>query len=206
LTNTNIYETINMVINSFANTYKEVFIFMGLTITFGTEKGGSAKTTSSGVIAYLLSKKHKVLAVDLDLQGNMSELLSGVRDVTTNFPLTVFDAMKNKDANGCIYELNSNLHLLPANTFLSGFHRYLYLEYYPTKQDVNHLLRETLLSIKDQYDYIIIDTPPALGEITLNALVASDYVVLMFEASMFGHSALNRYLDTILSVKQYSNP
>ena len=172
-------------------------------ISFGIQKGGSSKTTTSGVVSYLLSQDHKVLAVDMDSQGNLTEFLSR-RDVAYFSGRTVLEAMKDSDPSDYIFKVTENLHLLPADDLLATFSRWLYTEC--RASDRAHILRDTLLSVESQYDYIIIDTPPALGDLTINSLSASDHVVTMFEASLFCYSAVGRFLETCLHVRERANP
>lgn len=175
---------------------------MAKIITFGIQKGGSSKTTTSGIVAYLLSEKYRVLAVDMDSQGNLTELLTQ-QDIYDFQGSTIFEALKIQDANGFIHEISDNLHIIPADDHIARFSSWLYGE--PYKGNMSLVLLETLGTVRDNYDYIIIDTPPALGEQTINALAAADYVVAMFEASKFCYSALGRFLETCGHVQDKVN-
>nr|WP_313507922.1 ParA family protein [Brevibacillus laterosporus] len=171
-------------------------------ISFGIQKGGAAKTTSSGISAYLLSQNHRVLVVDMDSQGNITELLTQ-QDIYSFHGRTVLEALKERDASKYIHRVTDNLHLMTAEDLLATFPRYLYTEY---KGNKSLVLRETLESVREDYDYIIIDTPPALGDQTINALSASDAVVIMFETSKFCYSALERFIETVGHVQEMVNP
>ena len=96
-------------------------------ISFGIQKGGSSKTTTSGVTAYLLSQSKKVLAIDMDSQGNLTEFL-GRRDVESFSGQTVLEAMQENDVTNYIFEITDNLHLVPADDLLATFSRWLYNE------------------------------------------------------------------------------
>lgn len=172
-------------------------------ISFGIQKGGSSKTTTSGVVSYLLSRDHKVLTIDMDSQGNLTEFLTR-RDVVDFSGHTILEAMQNQDASDYIYPINNNLHLIAADDLLATFSRWLYSDY--RNGDRSKVLHETLKPVMDDYDYIILDTPPALGDLTINSLAASDYVVAMFEASIFCYSALGRFLETCWHVREKVNP
>lgn len=175
-------------------------------ISFGIQKGGSSKTTTSGVTAYLLSKQYKVLAIDMDSQGNLTEFL-GRRDVVDFSGRTILEAMQDRDARSYIYQVTESLHLIAADDLLATFSRWLYSDFHAREiNDRALILAETLKPVMDDYDYIILDTPPALGDLTINSLAASDYVVAMFEASIFCYSALGRFLETCLHVKEKVNP
>ena len=171
-------------------------------ISFGIQKGGSSKTTTSGVVSYLLSRQYKVLAIDMDSQGNLTEFL-GRKDVAYFSGQTILEAMQNEDVTNYIFEITDNLHLVPADDLLATFSRWLYNDHRGDKAKVLH---NTLKPVMDQYDYIILDTPPALGDLTINALAASDRVVAMFEASIFCYSALGRFLETCWHVREKVNP
>lgn len=171
-------------------------------ISFGIQKGGSSKTTTSGVTSYLLSQDKKVLAIDMDSQGNLTEFL-GRRDVASFSGQTVLEAMQERDVTNYIYEITDNLHLVPSDDLLATFSRWLYNDHRGNKAFV---LREALEPVMELYDYIIIDTPPALGDLTINSLAASDRVVAMFEASVFCYSALGRFLETCWHIREKVNP
>jgi chromosome partitioning protein len=175
---------------------------MAKVITFGIQKGGSSKTTTSGVAAYLLSKEHRVLAVDMDSQGNLSELLTQ-RDIYDFHGRTIFEALQVQDAKDFIHKITDNLHIITADDHIARFASWLYSGAY--KGNMSLVLMETLESVQDNYDYIIIDTPPALGEQTINALAAAHWVVAMFEASKFCYSALSRFLETCVHIQERVN-
>lgn len=175
-------------------------------ISFGIQKGGSSKTTTGGIVSYLLSQDHRVLAVDLDSQGNLTELLTG-RDVVEFRGKTILEAMQAQNASGYVYQVTDNLHLIAAEDLLATFSRWLYSDFRAKAiNDRSLILAKTLATVRDNYDYIIIDMPPALGDQTINALAASDYVVAMFEASKFCYSALGRFLETCWHVKERVSP
>jgi chromosome partitioning protein len=175
---------------------------MAKIITFGIQKGGSAKTTSSGIVAYLLSQNYRVLAVDLDSQGNLTELLT-MQDIYDFSGRTILEALKERDARKYIHRVSDSLHIMTAEDLLATFPRYLYTEFRGNRALV---LRDTLETVRDNYDFIILDTPPALGDQTINALSASDAVVIMFETSKFCYSALSRFVETIFHVQDKVNP
>jgi chromosome partitioning protein len=172
------------------------------TITFGIQKGGSAKTTSAGIVSFLLSKDYRVLAVDLDSQGNLTELLTQ-RDIYDFHGRTILEAMKEQNAQPYIHAISDNLHILTADDLLATFPRYLYTEF---KGNKSLVLQNTLATVKDNYDFVILDTPPALGDQTINALSASDAVVILFESSKFCYTALGRFLETVQHVQKLVNP
>lgn len=175
---------------------------MAKTIVFSVQKGGSAKTTSAGIVSYLLSRSFRTLAVDLDAQGNLTELLTG-RDIYDFHGRTVLEALKDGNAKPYIHHALDNLDILTADDLLATFSRWLYTDY---KGNRSLVLQEVLRPLQASYDYIIIDTPPALGDQTINALGAADAVVVMFEPSRFCYSAIGRFLETVVHVQERVNP
>lgn len=188
-------------------------------ITFGLQKGGAAKTTTCAATAYILSQRYRVLAVDMDSQGNLTELMMQ-RDIYDFRGRTVLEALKEKNAEKYIHPCLENLDMLTATSMLATFSRYLFDEYKGTlirqsrsgmiqgdiRNKLNTVLSETLEPVKSRYDFILIDTPPALGELTINALTASDGVVVVFKPSRFSTSALSAFFETIEVTKQRINP
>jgi chromosome partitioning protein len=175
---------------------------MAKTIVFSVQKGGSGKTTTSGVVSYLLSRSYRVLSCDLDSQGNLTEMLTG-RDIYDFHGRTILEAMQEQNAKPYIHRVMDNLDILTADDLLATFSRWLYSEYRGNRSLV---LRETLRNVQDEYDFIIIDTPPALSDQTINALAASDAVVVMFEPSKFCYSAIGRFLETVAHVQEKVHP
>ncbi len=181
------------------------------TITFGIQKGGCGKTTTTGITAHILAQEYnkRVLVVDMDSQGNQTEYLARV-DIYDFDGRTIFEALKEGDVRPYIVPLSDNLHVVPATDILATFSYWLYHDgrtQYPEASGM-HLkaLRKALEPVQDAYDYILIDTPPHIGEQTLNSLVASDYVVVMFESSKFCLSAVERFFETVAFVQGQLNP
>ncbi|MBM7554412.1 AAA family ATPase [Thalassobacillus pellis] len=176
---------------------------MGVTISFGIQKGGVGKTTTTAISSYLLAEMgYRVLAVDFDSQGNLTGMLTqqNIYDFTER---TVLQAVKEKNPVPYIHSVNDNLDVLPAEDFLSILPRYIYREY---KGHPAALLRETLDVVKADYDFILIDLPPNLGDHTVNGLTASDYAVVMLQSEPFCYDALDRYLEFLTGVQNNTNP
>ncbi|MGN7485338.1 ParA family protein [Priestia megaterium] len=171
-------------------------------ICFSLQKGGVAKTTTTSITAYLLAEMgHKVLAVDFDSQGNLTAILTqqNIYDFTGR---TVLEAIKENNAEEYTVKVTDNLHVLPANDYLATISKYLYRDY--TGVPVR-ALEKALESIKDQYDYILIDTPPNLGDLTTNALTASDYVVIPYATDQWTFDALFPFMETVEYVEKNVN-
>ncbi|ACB86483.1 ParA family protein [Natranaerobius thermophilus] len=174
---------------------------MGTTISFGIQKGGVGKTTTTAITSYILSKEHKTLAVDFDSQGNLTRFLTQ-QNIYNFTEKTVLEAVKAKDPRPYIYKISDNLHILPAEDFLATFSRFLYQEYQGNKA---LLLKETLDVVREQYNYITIDLPPHLGDQTINGLSASDYAVVLLQSEPFALDALDRYLEVLMGVQKKAN-
>jgi len=177
---------------------------MGTTISFGIQKGGAGKTTTTAITAFLLAQSgKKVLAVDFDSQGNLTQFLTQ-RNIYDFTKQTSLEALKEQNAAPYIHSVSTNLDILPAEDLLITFSRWLYQEY--RRKDVAFVLKNTLETVKDLYDFILIDLPPNLGDHTINGLTASDYAVVMLQSEPFCHDALDRYLETLQIVKNRTNP
>lgn len=167
---------------------------MAITISIALQKGGTGKSTTAQALASTLGfKRKKVLLVDMDSQGNVT-YSSGVNDT----PYTIFDVLggecEAEEASiSCRY-----YDLLAADTYLTNIEMSENVE--PT------ILKNALKSIKANYDFVVIDTPPALGNLSFNSLVASDYVVIPAEPRPFALQGLSKLNDTIESVRIALNP
>lgn len=185
---------------------------MAKTITFGISKGGCSKTTSAGVTAWLLAQPgfltengYKVLCVDMDSQGNLTSFLTQEDDLNGVFEnKTVFEGIKEGNVGPYVHKINDNLSVVPSNDYLSLLPRYLYTEY-KGKNKTTFVLKEALKKVEDEYDFIIIDTPPSLNELTINAVTAADKVVVMFDGSKFCYFAIEKYLEICLAAIENGN-
>lgn len=193
---------------------------MTKTITFSIQKGGTSKTTSVAILSYLLSENYRVLAVDFDSQGNLTELLTG-QDVYDFTDKGLYDALENVNAVPYIHTVKENLDLLAGEDSLASFSRHVYTSYaqkdahgricidedgdVKISSEYTKILKNTLHTVREKYDYILIDTPPSLSEHTINALAASDGVVIIYEASQFCYTALPRFIDTVNLVQEKTN-
>ncbi len=175
---------------------------MGKIISFSNQKGGVGKTTSAVNIAASLGiLGHKTLLIDLDPQGNAT---SGVgiakRTLKASINEVIYGAIPAKDA--ILHTEFTNLDLIPANTTLAGAEYNLYSE----AENNEAVIKNALAPIKDEYDYIIIDCPPSLSLLTVNALVASDGVVIPMQCEFYALEGLAQLAKTISKVKQGFNP
>ena len=167
---------------------------MAITISVVLQKGGVGKSTTSQALASTLGFKHKkVLLIDLDPQTNIT-YSSGV----DNPKRTITDVLgEDCKADEAVIECKY-YDLLAADSYLTNVEMTEGIE--PT------LLKNAIEPIKGNYDFIIIDTPPALGNLSFNSLVASDYVVIPTEPRPFALQGLGALYNTIESVRNSQNP
>ena len=163
-------------------------------IAVANQKGGVGKTTTAhNVAASLTYKDYKVLMVDLDPQGNLS-FIAGADNV--NKP-TVYEVLSDKASIAEVLQQTRSGHIIPANILLSGADMEI------TRPE---LLRGKLEAIKSGYDFVLIDTPPSLGILTINALTAADSVIIPMSADVLSLQGLSQLYNTIEAVRQHSNP
>ena len=168
------------------------------TITLSNQKGGVAKTTTTGALASGLSQRgYKVLAVDTDPQCNLS-LSSGVDILSMD--QTLYDVFKGTaDLQDTIQKTDLGYDLSTGGLNLAVAD----MEFTQTGREF--MLREALDSVKADYDFCIIDTPPTIGILTVNALTASDSVVIPLTADLYSIQGLSQLNGMIERVRKYSN-
>ena len=172
---------------------------MGKIISIANQKGGVGKTTTAINLSTVLAKKNKkTLLIDTDPQGNAT---SGV-GVKKDLEMSVYDVLVEETAiEEVIVQTNiKNLSICPSNINLAGAE----VELVPMMSREMRL-KEKLETIKDSYDFIIIDCPPSLGLITLNAFTASDSVLIPVQCEYYALEGLGQLLNTIKLVKKHLN-
>lgn len=172
---------------------------MGKIVSIANQKGGVGKTTTSINLSTILAKKgKKVLMIDADPQGNAS---SGV-GVDKEVDESVYDILiGDTEIKEVVIKTNiKNLYVCPSNINLAGAEVELV-----SVMSREYRLKEKLDEVKDEYDYIIIDCPPSLGLITLNAFTASDSVLIPVQCEYYALEGLGQLINTINLVKKHLN-
>lgn len=171
---------------------------MAYKIAVACQKGGVGKTTTSVVVAELLAASgFKVLLIDLDSQGNSTKMMTQ-QNIYDFSDRTILEAMKEEDATGYVVPTKENLGVVPAEDMLVTFSRYIYTNRIDQPLRV---LKRTIESIERDYDYIIMDAPPNLGEIVLNAIFYADGIIVPVQVDPFGLDGLDRFLEFVKSAK-----
>ena len=173
---------------------------MGKIISFANQKGGVGKTTSAVNIAASLGVLgYKVLLIDLDPQGNAT---SGVGSMKKALKSTVFDMLTTDTSVDAvtIKTKYDNLSVVPAHTTLARAEYEL-----GDIENGEYVMKKKLEAVRAKYDYIIIDCPPSLGMLTVNAMTASDGVVIPMQCEFFALEGLSQLMFTISRIKTHYN-
>ena len=167
---------------------------MASTIAVLSQKGGTGKTTATRTLTDVFRRVDlRVLAVDLDPQGNLSDYL----DVDPEASPTIGDVLSGRaKARSAVHDgiIPANLGLAEAELALGG------------KMGRELALKKALRDVRDDYDVILIDCPPALGLLTVNALVASDHALISAEAQYFSLQGVEQALEVIELARENLNP
>jgi chromosome partitioning protein len=170
-------------------------------IAIANEKGGVAKTTTTLSLGGAFAEMGKrVLLIDLDPQSNLSLSLGIEPEQKVSSIINLI--LDSRIIMDCIKQTKvENLDLLPSNSDIRMAERLL-----PTKSDYHLLLRNLLVPLNNQYDYILMDCPPFLGAITLNALIAADILIIPTQSEYYSVFALRNMMALIRQVRTLGNP
>lgn len=170
-------------------------------IAIVNQKGGVGKTTTTiNVAAQLATLNKNILLIDLDPQGNAT---SGIGIEKESLNLTTYDLLCNMVPVKSIVQQThvAKLMIIPSNSNLAGAEISLV-----DNNNREFGLGKTISSIENEFDYILIDCPPSLGLLTINALTAADMALIPVQAEYYALEGLSQLLNTIQAVKQSTNP
>ena len=174
---------------------------MRRTIAIANQKGGVGKTTTAiNLSACLAEKGKKVLAVDMDPQGNMTSGLGVDKDSVEN---TIYNLIigEAKMEEVMIKDVLENLDIIPTNIDLSGAEIELL-----DVEEKEYIVRNEIDKIKDNYDFIIIDCPPSLSMLTINAMTTADSVLVPIQCEYYALEGLSQLIHTVELVRDRLNP
>lgn len=180
---------------------KLVEVNMGRIIAVANQKGGVGKTTTTiNLSACLAEQGQKVLVIDVDPQGNTTSGLGIDKNNTEN---TVYELMLGEASiNDCIYKsVMDDLDVIPSNVNLAGAEIDLI-----DIDNREYILKKIVDSLKEKYDFILLDCPPSLSMLTVNAMTAANTVLVPIQCEYYALEGLSQLIRTINLVKQKLNP
>jgi chromosome partitioning protein len=172
---------------------------LGKIISIFNQKGGVGKTTTTiNLAAYIGSMGKKVLTVDIDPQGNTSSGLGIDKD---KLEYSIYDVIMGMSPEKAIVTTKvENLDILPSKVELAGAEIEL-----TAKMSRETKVKDAIIKVKDDYDYIFIDCPPSLGLLTINALTASDSVLIPIQCEFYALEGVKQLMNTIQLIKKSLN-
>lgn len=173
---------------------------MGEIIAIANQKGGVGKTTTAiNLSAYMAELGAKILVIDLDPQGNTTSGLGVEKEKIEN---TVYELMLGEcSVKECTTTINDNLYLMATDVNLSGAEIELV-----GRKEKEYVLKNEIDYIKDDYDYVIIDCPPSLSMLTVNAMTTADSVLIPIQCEYYALEGISQLMHTIDLVHERLNP
>lgn len=166
-------------------------------ISIFNQKGGVGKTTTVvNLAASLGNSKKKVLVLDLDPQGNST---SGLGINKNDLEFSIYDALLNDNELNILETSAKNVSIIPSNSDLSGF------EIEAVSLENREKLLSSIIEKIDNYDYVLIDCPPSLGLLSINALVASDSVLIPIQTEYYALEGVSQLINTLDLIKESLN-
>lgn len=173
---------------------------MAITLLNYNFKGGVGKTTLTGMQAYLLSRQGKrVLCVDIDPQSNLTEMISETYDNHQDPMTDLYNGFNKGSLENSVVHISKNLDLIPSDWDLNKLVNKLAF----IRQDKRwNLLRNMLKPFQDKYDYILLDVPPTLNDIVINAIFAADGISIVLQTQKMAYTSA---LKTIKELVKFRN-
>jgi chromosome partitioning protein len=173
---------------------------MKKTCIFANQKGGVGKTACALNIGFELARRgRRILLLDTDPQGNLTTWAGFDPD---SFETSMYDVMKGRiDISDAIVEAGENVSIVPSNILLASVEREIFAAI-----GYERILRKAVAPVLDNFDHVIIDSPPSLGALTVNGLVASDEVYITVACEHLSVIGTNKLLETIDAVRENYNP
>lgn len=173
------------------------FKIMAKVIAFSNQKGGVGKTTTACAIASgLYQRGYSVLCIDLDPQSNLTFSAGAQADDCA----TIYEVLKGEVKALFAIQHTDMFDIISSNILLSGID----LEF--TQKGREFLLKDALAPVVQKYDYVFIDTPPALSILTVNAFTAADGIIIPMNGDIFSLQGLSQLHETVKRIKLYCNP
>lgn len=167
----------------------------GKIIAISNNKGGVGKTTTTvNLAAGLANRGNKVLLIDFDPQANLTYSFG-----ITKFETSIYQIIKDQKEKQA-FAISENIHIIPTRSDLANF-----LLDTSSLADNQYLLKSFLDDVKKDYDYILIDNPPSLGILTINAFIAADEVLIPLQAHYLSVKGLTRIISVVNKIKRKAN-
>lgn len=165
-------------------------------------KGGVAKTSTSVGLAYVLSEhmNYRTLLIDLDPQADSTDVLFTTYDKKEK--KTLYHAIKENDVRGCVVELNENLDIIPSNFNMIGF-PLLLDDLRISRKDTAKVIDSFIAPIRDNYDFILIDTPPTISDYSSNAIYTCDYTLIVMQTHLRSFKAVEKFIAYLSDFREY---